>query len=252
MATTDPKRAALVRALMERDLYEMLSVTPDADEAQLRAGVETRRVWVEDTPMRAAARDAEMHWLAWAERALINDPDIRAAYDEALARQAAAAARAVESRRRVRRLHQHRDELVRREAERVVPVTIDPPKKAPAPRRTKAIEVPTGAGPDIEAVVEVVEVETTPDAIRVADVVDTVAEITTEDRGDVTEVEAVEAVEVAAMPDAALVADVVDTVAEITTEDRGDVTEVVEATAVEVADYTCRLPPTRSRPPRTR
>ena len=37
MATTDPKRAALVRALMERDLYEMLDIPRDAGEAEIRA-----------------------------------------------------------------------------------------------------------------------------------------------------------------------------------------------------------------------
>ena len=33
MATVDPKKQALVRALMERDLYEMLDVPRDADDA---------------------------------------------------------------------------------------------------------------------------------------------------------------------------------------------------------------------------
>ena len=84
--------------------------------------------------MRAAARDAEMHWIAWSERALIDDPEIRAEYDAALDRKAAAAERAIEARQRVRKLHEARDELARREARRVVIAEPEPPKKAPAPR----------------------------------------------------------------------------------------------------------------------
>ena len=138
MATMDPKRAALVRALMERDLYEMLDIPRDAGEADIRAALAKRTEWAEETPMRAAARDAEMHWIAWSERALIDDPEIRAEYDAALDRKAAAAERAIEARHRVRKLHEARDELARREARRVVVQEPEPPKKAPAPRKKKA------------------------------------------------------------------------------------------------------------------
>ncbi len=133
MAKTDPKRAALVRALMERDLYEMLNIPHDADEAEIRTAIATRTEWVEETPMRAAARDAEMHWLAWSERALINDPEIRADYDAELGRKAAAADRGVESRQRVRKLHVARDQLAKRESERVVQHEVKKPKAVATP-----------------------------------------------------------------------------------------------------------------------
>lgn len=122
MTTMDPKRAALVRALMERDLYGMLDVPRDAGDEQVMTAIARRAEWIEETPMRHADREAEMHWLAWAERALVTDPAIRAEYDDARDRRAAAEARAVESRRRVRKLREARDLLARREAGRAVPV----------------------------------------------------------------------------------------------------------------------------------
>ena len=166
MATTDPKRAALVRALMERDLYEMLDIPRDADDATITAAIATRTEWVEETPMRAAARDAEMHWLAWSERALITDPEIRADYDAALARKAAAVDRAVESRVRVRKLHAARDQLAKREAQRVVPIVIDPPKPAPAPRKRKAAVKKVEAGDSAHAVLQATQVTDVEEALR--------------------------------------------------------------------------------------
>ncbi len=166
MATTDPKRAALVRALMERDLYEMLDIPRDADDAMITAAIATRTEWVEETPMRAAARDAEMHWLGWSERALITDPEIRTDYDAALARKAAAVDRAVESRVRVRKLHAARDQLAKREAQRVVPIVIDPPKPAPAPRKRKAAVKKVDAGDSAHAVLQATQVTDVEEALR--------------------------------------------------------------------------------------
>lgn len=185
MATTDPKRAALVKALMERDLYEMLGIPRDAGDQDILAAIARRTEWVEETPMRHADREAEMHWLAWAERALVNDPEIRAEYDAALERQAAAEARAVESRQRVRKLRQARDELARREAGRAVLVTEEPKKKAASPRKKKDVDAPAGAGPavvevDVE-VTEVVEVAQTDAGTVFTDVTETVVAVTTDD-----------------------------------------------------------------------
>lgn len=185
MATTDPKRAALVRALMERDLYEMLGVPRDAGDQEILAAIARRTEWVEETPMRHADREAEMHWLAWAERALVNDPEIRAEYDAALDRKAAAEARAIESRQRVRKLRQARDELAKREAGRAVLVTEEPKKKAASPRKKKDVEAPAGAGPavvevDVE-VTEVVEVVETDAGTVFTDVTETVVAVTTDD-----------------------------------------------------------------------
>ena len=164
MATTDPKRAALVRALMERDLYEMLEIPRDAGEPEIRAAIAKRTEWVEETPMRAAARDAEMHWLAWSERALITDPEIRADYDAALDRKAAAAERAVESRQRVRNLRVARDELARREARRVVPQEPEKPKKAPTPRKKK--DAAPKAADAQQAVLQATQITNAEDALR--------------------------------------------------------------------------------------
>ena len=185
MATTDPKRAALVRALMERDLYEMLGVPRDAGDQEILAAIARRTEWVEETPMRHADREAEMHWLAWAERALVDEPEIRAEYDAALDRKAAAEARAVESRQRVRKLRQARDELAKREAGRAVLVTEEPTKKAASPRKKKDVEAPAGAGPavvevDVE-VPEVVEVAQTDAGTVFTDVTETVVAVTTDD-----------------------------------------------------------------------
>lgn len=47
MATIDPKKQALVRALMERDLYEMLDVPRDADDDAITAAIAQRTEWVE-------------------------------------------------------------------------------------------------------------------------------------------------------------------------------------------------------------
>lgn len=169
MATVDPKRRALVNALMERDLYEMLSVPRDAQDEQIVAAIASRTEWVEETPMRHADREAEMHWLAWAERALVKDPEIRAEYDAALEAKAAAEARAVESKQRVRKLREARDQLARREASRSVPVEEKKParKKAATAKPAGEVVPPAGAGPEVEAIVEsvteTVEVTELPD-----------------------------------------------------------------------------------------
>ena len=220
MATIDPKKQALVRALMERDLYEMLDVPRDADDAVILAAIARRTEWVEETPMRHADREAEMHWLAWADRALVKDPEIRAEYDAALERKAAAEARAVESRQRVRKLRVARDQLAKREAARVVPVEQAPPKKkAATPRAKKDVEVPAGAGPEVEAeveVTEVIEVVETPDGgVQVTDIV------------EITEVDIA--------PEGVEVAEIVDVV-QVTEAASGEVevTEVVEVTQAEI------------------
>ncbi len=198
MATTDPKRAALVKALMERDLYEMLGVPRDAAGDEILAAIARRTEWVEETPMRHADREAEMHWLAWAERALVNDPEIRAEYDAALDRKAAAESRAVEARQRVRKLRQARDELARREAGRAVQVEDPKAKKAPAPRRAKDAQAPAGAGPEVVEVdvevTEVVEVTETDAGTVFTDVTETIVAVTTDD-GVVEVTDTVEVVE---------------------------------------------------------
>jgi hypothetical protein len=198
MATTDPKRAALVKALMERDLYEMLGVPRDAGDQDILAAIARRTEWVEETPMRHADREAEMHWLAWAERALVNDPEIRAEYDAALERKAAAEARAVESRQRVRKLRQARDELAKREAGRSVLVEDPKAKKAPAPRRTDDAAPPAGAGPEVVEVdvevTEVLEVAQTDAGTVFTDVTETVVAVTTDD-GVVEVTDTIEVVE---------------------------------------------------------
>lgn len=199
MATADPKKQALVKALMERDLYEMLDVPRDAGDDEILAAIARRTEWAEETPMRHADRQAEMHWIAWAERALVKDPEIRAEYDAALERKAAAEARAVEARQRVRKLRVARDQLAKREAARVVPVEAEK-KKAPAPRKKKdaAPVAPAGAGPEVEAVVEVVSesIEVSPAAdggVQVTDTVDVVEAVVTSD-GDVEAVEVIDTI----------------------------------------------------------
>jgi hypothetical protein len=221
MATVDPKKQALVRALMERDLYEMLDVPRDADDDTLLAGIARRTDWVEETPMRHADREAEMHWLAWADRALVKDPEIRAEYDAALERKAAAEARAIESRQRVRKLHVARDQLAKREAARVVPIVEAPPKKkAATPRAKKDVEVPAGAGPAVEAdieVTEVIEVVATPDGgVQVTDVADTIEVDVTPEGVTVTEV--IDVVQMTASPDGEV-----------------EVTEVIEVIQTDIA-----------------
>lgn len=196
MATIDPKKQALVRALMERDLYEMLDVPRDADDDAITAAIAQRTEWVEETPMRHADREAEMHWLAWADRALVKDPEIRAEYDAALGRKAAAEARAVESRQRVRKLRVARDQLAKREAARVVPVEQAPPKKkAATPRAKKDVEAPAGAGPEVKVEIEateVIEVVETPDGgVQVTEIVD-VVQVTEAASGEVEVTEVVE------------------------------------------------------------
>ena len=156
MSTIDPKRAALVKALMERDLYAMLDIPRDADDDEILAAIARHLELVEETPMRHADRQAEMHWLAWAERALVREPEMRTDYDAALAAKAAGEARAVEARQRVRNLRVARDQLARREAGRSVPVEEKKVKKTAAtPRRTPSAAPPAGAGPEIEAVIDV-------------------------------------------------------------------------------------------------
>ena len=232
MATVDPKRAALVRALMERDLYEMLDVPRDAGDEQILAAIARRTEWVEETPMRHADREAEMHWLAWAERALVRDPEIRAEYDAALERKAAAEERAVEARQRVRRLRVARDQLARREAERSVPV--EAPKKAATPRRSAADDAPAGAGPEVVAVEvdEVVEVTETPAGTVITDVTETVT--VTEGETGVQVTDTVDVVEAVITPDGHVEAvEVTDTVTVTGDADGGvEVTEVVEVDAV--------------------
>ena len=195
MATVDPKRRALVKALMERDLYEMLGVPRDAGDEEILAAIARRTEWAEETPMRHADRQAEMHWIAWAERALVKDPEIRAEYDAALDAKAAAQARAIEAKQRVRKLHVARDQLAKREASRAVLVE-EPKKKAPTPRRKKDAEAPAGAGPEVEAVIEAVtetvEVTATPEGdIVVTDTIDVVEAVVMSDG----EVEAVEIID---------------------------------------------------------
>ncbi len=204
MATTDPKRAALVKALMERDLYEMLDVPRDAGDQDILAAIARRTEWVEETPMRHADREAEMHWLAWAERALVTDPEIRIEYDAALDRKAAAEARAVESRQRVRKLRQARDELAKREAGRAVLVEDPKAKKAPTPRTTTEPSTPAGAGPEVVEVdvevTEVLQVEQTDAGTVFTDVTETVVAVTTDD-GAVEVTDAIEVVEAVVPPE---------------------------------------------------
>jgi len=201
MATVDPKRKALVKALMERNLYEMLDVPRDAGDEEILAAIATRTEWVEETPMRHADREAEMHWLAWADRALVKDPEIRAEYDAALDARAAAEARAVESKQRVRKLREARDQLARREASRAVPVEEKKPaRKAASPKKKAEVEAPAGAGPEVEAVVEVVsetvEVSATPDGgVQVTDTVDVVEAVVMSD-GQVEAVEVIDTITV--------------------------------------------------------
>lgn len=166
MPTTDHKRKALVRALMERDLYDMLGVTTDTGPDDIIAAIARRREEIEETPMRAAARDTEMHWLAWAERALVNDPEIRVEYDAARERAHAAEERTIEARTRVRRLHVARDQLARREAQRPVPVPPPaPPKKAPAPRKRAPTKAALAAGAE-KARLEATQITDADEALR--------------------------------------------------------------------------------------
>lgn len=201
MATVDPKRRALVKALMERDLYDMLDVPRDAGDEEILAAIARRTEWVEETPMRHADREAETHWLGWAERALVKDPEIRAEYDAALDARAAAEARAVESKQRVRKLREARDQLARREASRSVPVEEKKPaRKAPTPTKKAEVEAPAGAGPEVEAVVEAVtetiEVSETPGGgVQVTDTVDVVEAVVMSD-GEVEAVEVIDTVTV--------------------------------------------------------
>ncbi|MBM3635411.1 MAG: hypothetical protein FJW99_09075 [Actinobacteria bacterium] len=237
MATIDPKRAALLQALMERDLYEMLDVPRDAGDDDIRAAIARRTEWVEETPMKHRDREAELHWLAWAERALVNDPEIRAEYDAALEGKAAAQARAVESRKRVRKLREARDMLARREASRAVPAEPPKPKRAPTPRRKKDVAVPAGAGPEvIVAEVEVdeaIEVTETPDATIITDVTEVVTVVETDEGIEVTDtVDVMQAVVTREGIDIVEVADTVD----ITEAADGavEVDEVIEVAEVEV------------------
>lgn len=231
MATVDPKRAALVQALMERDLYEMLDVPRDAGDAEIQAAIARRTEWVEETPMKHRDREAEMHWLAWAERALVNDPEIRAEYDAALERRAAAEARAVESRKRVRKLHEARDMLARREAGRAVPTEPTKSARSSTPRTSPERDAPAGAGPEVidseVEVAEVVEVTETPDGTIITDVTEVVTAIETEDAIQVTD--SVDVVEAVITGDGVDVVEVTDTVTITETADgEVEVDEVVE------------------------
>jgi len=231
MATIDPKRAALLQALMERDLYEMLDVPRDAGDDDIRAAIARRTEWVEETPMKHRDREAELHWLAWAERALVNDPEIRAEYDAALEGKAAAQARAVESRKRVRKLREARDMLARREASRAVPAEPPKPKRAPTPRRKKDVAVPAGAGPEV--IVAGGEVTETPDATIITDVTEVVTVVETDEGIEVTDtVDVMQAVVTREGIDIVEVADTVD----ITEAADGavEVDEVIEVAEVEV------------------
>ena len=237
MATVDPKRAALVQALMERDLYEMLDVPRDAGDDEIRAAIVRRTEWVEETPMKHRDREAELHWLAWAERALLNDPEIRAEYDAALEGRAAAEARAEESRKRVRKLREARDMLARREASRAVPAEPTKAKRAPTPRTKKAAEAPAGAGPEVVAaeveVTEVVEVTETPDGAVFTDVTEVITAVETTEGMQVTDT--VDVVEAVVTDEGIDIVEVTDTVTVTETADGAvEVDEVVEVTAVEI------------------
>lgn len=237
MATVDPKRAALVQALMERDLYEMLDVPRDAGDDEIRAAIARRTEWVEETPMKHRDREAELHWLAWAERALVNDPEIRAEYDAALEGKAAAEARAVESRKRVRKLREARDMLARREASRAVPAEQPKPKRAPTPRKKKDADAPAGAGPEVIAaevqVDEVIEVTETPDATIITDVTEVVTAVETDEVVQVTDT--VDVVEAVVTEEGIDVVEVTDTVTITATADgEVEVDEVIEVAEVEV------------------
>ncbi len=239
MATVDPKRAALVQALMERDLYEMLDVARDAGDADIQAAIARRTEWVEETPMKHRDREAEMHWLAWAERALVNDPEIRAEYDAALDRKAAAEARAVESRKRVRKLHEARDMLARREAGRAVAAEPTKAARSATPRTSSASDAPAGAGPEVidaeVEVAEVIEVTETPDGTIVTDVTEVVTAVETDDAMQVTDT--VDVVEAVITDDGVDVVEVTDTVTITQTADGAvEVDEVVEVSEALVTE----------------
>lgn len=237
MATVDPKRAALVQALMERDLYEMLDVPRDAGDDQIRAAIARRTEWVEETPMKHRDREAEMHWIAWAERALLNDPDIRAEYDAALERKAAAEARAVESRKRVRKLREARDMLARREASRSVPAGATKAAKAPSPRKKAEPAAPAGAGPEVIAaeveVEEVIEVTETAAGTVFTDVTEVVTAVETDEGIQVTDT--IDVVEAVVTDEGIDIVEVTDTVTITETADgEVEVDEVIEVAEAEI------------------
>lgn len=237
MATVDPKRAALVQALMERDLYEMLDVPRDAGDDQIRAAIARRTEWVEETPMKHRDREAEMHWIAWAERALVNDPEIRAEYDAALERKAAAEARAVESRKRVRKLREARDMLARREASRSVPAEATKAAKAPSPRKKAEPAAPAGAGPEVIAaeveVEEVIEVTETAAGTVFTDVTEVVTAVETTEGIQVTD--AIDVVEAVVTDEGIDIVEVTDTITITETADgEVEVDEVIEVAEAEI------------------
>lgn len=237
MATVDPKRAALVQALMERDLYEMLDVPRDAGDDEIRAAIARRTEWVEETPMKHRDREAEMHWIAWAERALVNDPEIRAEYDAALERKAAAEARAVESRKRVRKLREARDMLARREASRSVPAEATKAAKAPSPRKKAEPAAPAGAGPEVIAaeveVEEVIEVTETAAGTVFTDVTEVVTAVETTEGIQVTD--AIDVVEAVVTDEGIDIVEVTDTVTITETADgEVEVDEVIEVAEAEI------------------
>ena len=237
MATVDPKRAALVQALMERDLYEMLDVPRDAGDDEIRAAIARRTEWVEETPMKHRDREAEMHWIAWAERALVNDPEIRAEYDAALERKAAAEARAVESRKRVRKLREARDMLARREASRSVPAEATKAAKAPSPRKKAEPAAPAGAGPEVIAaeveVEEVIEVTETAAGTVFTDVTEVVTAVETTEGIQVTDT--IDVVEAVVTDEGIDIVEVTDTVTITETADgEVEVDEVIEVAEAEI------------------
>lgn len=187
--------------------------------------------------MKHRDREAELHWLAWAERALVNDPEIRAEYDAALEGKAAAEARAVESRKRVRKLREARDMLARREASRAVPAELPKPKRAATPRKKRDIEVPAGAGPEVSAaevrVDEVIEVTETPDATIITDVTEVVTAVETDEGIHVTDT--VDVVEAVVTEEGIDIVEVTDTVTITETADGAvEVDEVIEVAEAEV------------------
>ncbi|MCU0307927.1 MAG: hypothetical protein MUE51_09220 [Thermoleophilia bacterium] len=151
----DARRRALMGALVERDLYRMLGVAPQAPAEEVSAAVARRREEVQAARIHPQERRVEAHWLDWAERVLA-DPALRAEYDGALAAEEARerAGQAAREQRRAleREVMRRRDEIARREEERAATHVQRPAAArgaaAPAPakpRRAARATTPTRA-----------------------------------------------------------------------------------------------------------
>lgn len=129
--TSEPQREALLSALVERDLFQMLGLTREDDPSQGLLAVQLYTEWVQEQDWSVEAVDVELHWAAWAQRVLVENPSLRMAYIERLDERVRAEARQQAQHRLLSEAKAQRDALFRREAER--PIGPDPQRRTRGP-----------------------------------------------------------------------------------------------------------------------